>query len=82
MSSSKRFHKNMDEGKVAHVYAIAKSQVNYYCSNLSSRSYELSYQILTIEGQPWGDQYSRLLMLYPQFILLWNDSNLCNLELQ
>jgi hypothetical protein len=47
------------------------SNIKFSVGNLSPSCYELSYQVSVLSG-PWGE-YSRLLLLYPRFILR-NDS--------
>lgn len=79
MSLRKRLRKGTDEGKMALAYANSRSKVNFCRGSVSARSYELSYQISTIEG-PWGE-HSRILMLYPRFILR-NDSDIWHLDVK
>ena len=55
------------------------SKVKFNSGCLSPSCYELSYQVSAIEGQ-WGE-FSRLLLLYPRFILR-NDSESWNLEVK
>jgi hypothetical protein len=55
------------------------SKVKFSSGCLSPSCYELSYQVSVIEGQ-WGE-FSRLLLLYPRFILR-NDSDLWHLDVK